>query len=213
MTRDNDQVHNHDDHSHDHHGHSHAGHSHAPTSFGRAFIIGIALNTAFVAIEGAYGYWSNSVALLADAGHNLSDVLGLVVAWIAAVLVKRPATPRMTYGFRNASVLAALFNAVFLLVAVGAIGLEAIQRLIHPEPVAEKTVMIVAAIGILVNGATAMLFASGRKARLWDQFVALYGTIAAEAEDDFHTLFGKAFLEAYEEQMARLKDAGTPARR
>lgn len=170
MTRDNDQVHahhhNHDDHSHDHHGHSHAGHSHAPTSFGRAFIIGIALNTAFVAIEGAYGYWSNSVALLADAGHNLSDVLGLVVAWIAAVLVKRPATPRMTYGFRNASVLAALFNAVFLLVAVGAIGLEAIQRLIHPEPVAEKTVMIVAAIGILVNGATAMLFASGRKGDL-----------------------------------------------
>ncbi len=160
-----DRDHHHD-HSHDHHGHGHAGHVHAPASFGTAFAIGIALNTAFVAIEAAYGYWSNSVALLADAGHNLSDVLGLGVAWIAAVLAKRPATPRLTYGFRNASVLAALFNAVFLLVAVGAIGLEAIQRLLHPEPVAEKTVIVVAAIGILVNGATAMMFASGRKSDL-----------------------------------------------
>jgi cobalt-zinc-cadmium efflux system protein len=149
--------------SHDHGAHGHAGHSHAPTDFGRAFVIGIALNTAFVAIEAGYGFVSNSTALLADAGHNLSDVLGLVVAWIAAVLSKRPPTPRLTYGLRNTSILAALTNAVLLLIAAGAILLEAIQRLIHPEPVASKTIIVVAAIGIVINGATALLFASGRK--------------------------------------------------
>lgn len=149
--------------SHDHGAHGHAGHSHAPVDFGRAFVIGIALNTAFVAIEAGYGFVSNSTALLADAGHNLSDVLGLVVAWIAAVLSKRPPTPRLTYGLRNTSILAALTNAVLLLIAAGAILLEAIQRLIHPEPVASKTIIVVAAIGIVINGATALLFASGRK--------------------------------------------------
>lgn len=149
--------------SHDHGAHGHAGHSHAPTDFGRAFVIGIALNTAFVAIEAGYGFVSNSTALLADAGHNLSDVLGLVVAWIAAVLSKRPPTPRLTYGLRNTSILAALTNAVLLLIAAGAILLEAIQRLIHPEPVASKTIIVVAAIGIVINGATALLFASGRE--------------------------------------------------
>ncbi|MBN8970054.1 MAG: cation diffusion facilitator family transporter [Rhizobiales bacterium] len=149
--------------SHDHGAHGHAGHSHAPVDFGRAFVIGIALNTAFVAVEAGYGFVSNSTALLADAGHNLSDVLGLVVAWIAAVLSKRPPTPRLTYGLRNTSILAALTNAVLLLIAAGAILLEAIQRLIHPEPVASKTIIVVAAIGIVINGATALLFASGRK--------------------------------------------------
>jgi cobalt-zinc-cadmium efflux system protein len=131
--------------------------------FGRAFAIGIGLNAAFVLIEAGYGFVSNSTALLADAGHNLSDVLGLLVAWIAAVLSKRPPTPRLTYGLRNSSILAALLNAVLLLVASGAILLEAIQRLLHPEPIASKTVIVVAAIGIAVNGATAWLFASGRK--------------------------------------------------
>jgi cobalt-zinc-cadmium efflux system protein len=165
--------HDHDDHHHDHHhghghsghdhaSHGHAGHVHAPASFGRAFAIGIVLNTAFVAIEAGYGFVSNSTALLADAGHNLSDVLGLAVAWIAAVLSQRPPTPRMTYGLRNTSILAALLNAVLLLIACGAILLEAIQRLFHPEPVATLTVIIVAAIGIAVNGITAWLFASGR---------------------------------------------------
>jgi cobalt-zinc-cadmium efflux system protein len=148
--------------SHDHHDHSHAGHAHAPANFGRAFAIGIGLNAAFVLVEAGYGFVSNSTALLADAGHNLSDVLGLVVAWIAAVLSKRPPTPRLTYGLRNTSILAALLNAVLLLIAAGAIILEAVQRLLHPEPVASMTVITVAAIGIVINGVTAWLFASGR---------------------------------------------------
>jgi cobalt-zinc-cadmium efflux system protein len=136
---------------------------HAPANFGPAFAIGIALNTVFVIIEAIYGYASNSTALIADAGHNLSDVLGLVVAWIAVVLSRRPPSPRYTYGLRGSSILAALFNAVFLLIAVGAIGWEAISRLLNPEPVAEMTVIIVATIGIAINGFTAWLFASGSK--------------------------------------------------
>jgi cobalt-zinc-cadmium efflux system protein len=149
--------------SHDHSHDDHKGHAHAPASFGMAFAIGIALNTAFVLIEGGYGIISNSMALLADAGHNLSDVLGLAVAWIAAILANRPPSARYTFGFKSSTILAALFNAVFLLVAVGAIGWEAILRLFNPEPVAGKTVMIVAAVGILINGITAWLFAFGRK--------------------------------------------------
>jgi cobalt-zinc-cadmium efflux system protein len=155
--------HDHDHHDHDHdHGHSHGvGHIHAPASFGKAFAIGIALNISFVVIEVVYGFLSNSVALLADAGHNLGDVLGLAVAWLASHLVKRAPTDRFTYGLRGSSILAALFNAVFLLITVGAISWEAIQRLSSPEPVAGTTVMIVAAIGIVINGVTAWLFASG----------------------------------------------------
>jgi cobalt-zinc-cadmium efflux system protein len=145
--------------SHDHHDH---GHVHAPATFDRAFAIGIGLNTAFVLVEAGYGFVANSTALLADAGHNLSDVLGLVLAWTAAVLSKRPPTPRLTYGLRNTSILAALANAVLLLIAAGAIILEAVQRLLHPEPVAGMTVIVVAAIGIGINGVTAWLFASGR---------------------------------------------------
>lgn len=148
------------------HGHGHAhgpgGHVHAPADFGRAFAIGIALNVGFVAVEAVYGVLANSVALLADAGHNLSDVLGLAVAWAAAALAKRPPGGRYTYGLRGSSILAALFNAMFLLVAVGAIGWEAVERFGRPEPVAGTTVMVVAGVGILVNGATAMLFAAGR---------------------------------------------------
>ena len=157
--------HDHDAHAgHDHAGHSHGpGHSHAPVSFGKAFAIGIALNVGFVIIEATYGVLANSVALLADAGHNLSDVLGLVVAWVATILAKRSPTARYTYGLKGSSILASLFNAVFLLVAVGAIGWEAIQRFDEPAPVAGKTVMVVAAVGILVNGITAWLFASGAK--------------------------------------------------
>jgi cobalt-zinc-cadmium efflux system protein len=157
--------HQHGDHEHGDHAHSHGpgGHVHAPANFGPAFAVGIALNTAFVIVEAIYGYTSNSTALIADAGHNLSDVLGLVVAWIAVILSKRPASPRYTYGLRGSSILAALFNAVFLLIAVGAIGWEAILRLLNPEQVAETTVMVVAAIGIAINGFTAWLFASGSK--------------------------------------------------
>lgn len=164
-TADDHADHQHKDHAHGH-DHGHAGHVHAPANFGPAFALGIALNTAFVIIEGIYGYASNSTALIADAGHNLSDVLGLVVAWIAVILSKRPPSARYTYGLRGSSILAALFNAVFLLIAVGAIGWEAVLRLFNPQPVAETTVMIVATIGILINGFTAWLFASGRKGDL-----------------------------------------------
>lgn len=144
----------------DPHDHSHA---HAPTSFGRAFALGAALNIGFVVVEAVFGILSNSTALLADAGHNLSDVFGLLVAWGASLLSQRAPTARYTYGLGSSSILAALFNAVFLLIAVGAIAWEAIQRFTHPAPVAATTVMIVAAVGIAINGVTAWMFASGRK--------------------------------------------------
>ena len=152
-------------HSHDHHhGHSHSrGHGHGARDFGRAFAIGIALNLGFVLIETVYGFIANSMSLLADAGHNLSDVLGLVVAWAGAVMARRAPSPQFTYGLKKAPILAALANSLFLLIAVGAIGAEAIRRLFHPSPTQGATVMIVAAVGILVNGATAMLFARGRE--------------------------------------------------
>ena len=157
--------------SHDHSGHAHDddphdkshAHVHAPHNFGRAFAIGIALNLGFVVIEAVYGLMSNSVALLADAGHNLGDVLGLGVAWLASVLASRAPTARFTYGMRGSSILAALFNAVFLLVVVGGLSWEALRRLGSPEPVAGKTMVAVAAVGIVVNAVTAWLFASGRK--------------------------------------------------
>lgn len=162
-----DHDHDHDHSSHGHSGHAHgAGHSHAPADFGRAFLIGIALNVGFVAIEAAYGVLANSMALLADAGHNLSDVLGLAVAWLAHSLSKRPPSERFTYGLRGSSILAALFNAVLLLLTVGGLSWEAIQRLSNPEPVASGTMMVVAAAGILVNGGTALLFAKGGKSDL-----------------------------------------------
>jgi cobalt-zinc-cadmium efflux system protein len=152
----------HHDHNHAHHGHGHHGHVHAPADFGRAFAIGTALNLAFVAVEGAAGFLTHSMALLADAGHNLSDVLGLLIAWGGAELAKRPASRRFTYGLRGSSILAALANAVLLFVAVGAILLEAIQRLQEPRDVPGLTVMLVAGVGIVINLSTAMLFARGR---------------------------------------------------
>jgi cobalt-zinc-cadmium efflux system protein len=154
------------DHDHDHHGYGGPGHVHAPASFGKAFAIGITLNTALVVAEAVYGYLGNSTALMADAGHNLSDVFGLLVAWAASVASKRAPSGRFTYGLRGSSILAALANAVFLLVATGAIGWESVQRFRDPEPIAGITVMVVAAIGIVVNVATALLFASGRKGDL-----------------------------------------------
>ena len=113
-------------------------HVHAAAGFGCAFAIGIGLNVGFVVVEAVYGVLGNSMALLADAGHNLGDVLGLVIAWVAACLAKRPPSSRFTYGLRGSSILAALFNAVFLLIAVGAIAWEAILRLLQPEPVAQR---------------------------------------------------------------------------
>lgn len=159
--------HDHDsEHGHDEHHHGLGGHSHAPTSFGKAFAIGIALNAGFVVLEVVYGILGHSVALLADAGHNLSDVLGLAVAWLASILVKRAPTQRFTYGLAGSSILGALFNAVFLLVVIGGLSWEAIGRFFHPEPVAGKTVMVVAAVGIVINGVCAWLFAAGRKGDL-----------------------------------------------
>ena len=164
-----DDEHGHDDdHGHGHgHSHSHGhGHSHAPASFGVAFAVGIALNTLFVIVEIIYGLLSHSLALVADAGHNLSDVLGLVLAWFATVLAKRAATERHTYGFRRSTVLAALSNAVLLLVSVGAIAWEAILRLRTPGIVGAPTIIWVALVGIAVNLGTALMFMSGRKGDL-----------------------------------------------
>jgi cobalt-zinc-cadmium efflux system protein len=154
--------HDHAGHPHDHAGHNHAGHSHAPANFDRAFAFGISLNALFVLVEVVYGVRAHSLSLVADAGHNLGDVLGLVLAWTGSVLVKRRATERRTYGMRRFSILAALANAFVLLVSVGGIAVEAVQRLSAPAPIATNTVMIVASIGILINGATAIAFARGR---------------------------------------------------
>ncbi|MDE3015931.1 MAG: cation transporter [Pseudomonadota bacterium] len=153
--------HNHS-HDHDHHGHSHD-HSHTPTSFGKAFAIGISLNTLFIVAEVIYGLKANSLALVADAGHNLSDVLGLFMAWGATYLAKRQPTHRYTYGLQSSSIVAALANAVMLLFVTGGICWEAIQRFHKPEDVAGTTVMAVAAFGIFVNGFSAWLFMKGSK--------------------------------------------------
>jgi cobalt-zinc-cadmium efflux system protein len=164
-------VHAHDDHDHGHPGHDHGsgghdhghGHSHAPKDFGSAFAIGVLLNSAFVGVEVVYGLRIDSLALLADAGHNLSDVLGLLLGWGAAVLVKRASSTRFTYGLRGTSILAALANATLLTLVTGGIAWEAVTRLAHPSAVQGATVMAVAAAGIVVNLVTALLFMSGRK--------------------------------------------------
>ena len=137
-------------------------HEHAPTYYGRAFALGVGLNLAFVLVEFFYGQAAHSLALVADAGHNLSDVLALLLAWGATVLARRRPTPGRTYGMRRSSILAALVNAVVLLVAVGAIAWETIRRFGEPVAVAEITVMWVAMIGIVINAGTAFLFFSGR---------------------------------------------------
>jgi cobalt-zinc-cadmium efflux system protein len=164
----------------------HAGHSHAPEDFGLAFAIGTGLNVVFVVVEAVYGFLANSTALLADAGHNLGDVLGLLMAWGASALVRQAPTRRYTYGLRSTTILAALANAIFLLVAVGAIAWEALGRFSHPEPIASQIVMIVAGIGILVNAITAWMFMAGR-----DQDLNIRGAylhMAADAAVSFGVL-------------------------
>jgi cobalt-zinc-cadmium efflux system protein len=147
-------------HSHDHdHGH---GHHHAPDGFNRAFAIGIALNLLFVGIEGFYGWRVNSLALLADAAHNLSDVAGLLLAWGAAAAGKLRANSRNTYGWKRASILAAFANALVLLVAMGSLGWEAIGRMRDPQATQGWTIMAVAAVGVAINTATALMFMRGR---------------------------------------------------
>jgi cobalt-zinc-cadmium efflux system protein len=143
-------------------GHSHHDHDHKEQDFTRAFAIGIALNVGFVVVEIVFGFKANSMALLSDAGHNFSDVLGLTVAWAGGALARRGSSPRFTYGLKKASILAALANALLLFVAVGAIGAEAIRRLVHPSLAQGETMMIVAAVGIAVNGITALLFMRGQ---------------------------------------------------
>lgn len=142
-------------------------HSHSrQVDFGRAFAVGILLNTAFIATEVTFGLLSDSLTLLADAGHNLSDVMGLLLAWGATNLERRSPTKRFTYGLRRTSVLAALANAILLLVSIGAIAWEAVRRLREPAPVAGLTIVWVAAVGVAVNGVTAWMFFGGRKGNL-----------------------------------------------
>lgn len=151
-------------HSHDH---DHAGHVHAAPpaggKFSAAFALGISLNLAFVIVEAIGGVWANSAALLSDAGHNLSDVLSLALAWGAAWLAGRPATGRYTFGYRGATIQAALLNAALLYGALGFILWETIDHLRHPEPVKSGIVMLLAGTGIAVNGLTAWLFRAGQK--------------------------------------------------
>ena len=160
-------------HEHHHHAHGpgepgqghggHHHHHHAPASFDRAFAIGIALNAGFVAVEAWYGWKIDSLALLADAGHNLSDVAGLVLAWGGALAGRLRPDARHTYGWKRASILAAFVNALLLLVAMGSLGWEAVQRLRAPEAVEPWTMMAVAGVGIVINTATALLFMRGRE--------------------------------------------------
>lgn len=151
---------------HGHAGHDHAGHSHAMPQSLRAFAIGASLNFGFVVVEVLLGLWAGSLALVADAGHNLSDVLGLLLAWGAAWLSRRAPTARRTFGYGRSSILAALANAILLLVGTGAIIIEALSRLEDPEPVKTGVVMATALVGVAVNLGTAMLFMSGRKSDL-----------------------------------------------
>jgi cobalt-zinc-cadmium efflux system protein len=141
-------------------------HTHTPKDFGHAFAIGVALNFGFVVAEVLFGILAHSLALIADAGHNLGDVLGLVLAWVASILAKTAPTIRRTYGLRSSSILAALFNSIFLLVSVGGIVWEAIRRFGVPVEVAGKTVIYVSLVGIAINTATALMFLSGRKGDL-----------------------------------------------
>ncbi len=145
----------------EHQGHSHHRHGYAAVNYGRAFAIGIAANLAYLGGEAVAGVFSGSLALLADAGHNLGDVLGLALSWGAAVLGRRQPSGRFTYGLRSSSILAALANAITLLVVTGGIAWEAIWRIGHPVQVASGIIVAVAAIGIFVNGGTALLFSSG----------------------------------------------------
>jgi len=148
------------------HDHNYDHHHDTPKNFGFAFVIAIVLNTAFVLVEFGYGFAVNSTALIADAGHNLSDVLSLLVAWGASMLTKKAPSQRYTYGLRSTSIFAALTNAMFLLVACGAIAWEAIHRFSQTPVIAGDVVMMVAGVGIVINSLSAWLFAKGSKGDL-----------------------------------------------
>src|ERR1700680_787719 len=157
-------AHDHD-HGH-HHGHRHHGHSHAPATFGTAFAIATVLNIALVLIQAIYGVLAHSMALFADAGHNAGDVLALVLAWRSHAISQKHPTERYTYGFRSSSIIAALINATILLVVTGAIAWAALERLFAPQPVAGATVMVVAALAIVINCAAAAVLARGNTSDL-----------------------------------------------
>ncbi len=144
------------------HIHNHS-HNHQLRSYNKIFGIGIVLNTVYIIVEIAAGLLINSMALIADAGHNLSDVLGLILAWLGSYLAKTAVTKTRTYGLRKSTILAALFNALILLIAVGAITIEAIRKIVHPEPIGGTMMMIVAGIGVVINALTALLFLKGRE--------------------------------------------------
>ncbi|MEA5098026.1 MAG: cation diffusion facilitator family transporter [Burkholderiaceae bacterium] len=147
----------------EHHHHHPCGHDHGPVdTTGRAFAVGVVLNLGFVIIEAGFGLYSNSLSLLADAGHNFSDVLGLLAAWGALLLARRLPTPRFTYGMRGSTILAALANAMLLLIAIGGIAWEAIRRLSNPAPVNETMIIWVALIGFVINLGTALMLMKGR---------------------------------------------------
>ena len=180
--------HNHDqkhDHKHDH-GHAHGGHGHhhhVPKNFDAAFAIGAFLNLAFVGAELTYGYMAKSLALVADAVHNFADVVGLLLAWGAAWLSRRAPTDERTFGYRRASILAALLNACLLFLAVGGIIIEAVQRFAHPAPIQTQMMIWVAAVGIAINFGTAMLFWKGQKhdLNLRAAFIHMIGDAAISA--------------------------------
>jgi cobalt-zinc-cadmium efflux system protein len=141
-------------------------HGHGPANYDKAFAIGIALNISYVVVEAVFGVLAHSLALLADAGHNLSDVLSLLLAWGASRLSQMQPTRRYTYGLRSSSILASLINAIILLIAMGAIAWEALRRFNQPEEIPGGTVMAVAAFGVVINAATALLFVKGRETDL-----------------------------------------------
>src|SRR6201999_1657769 len=191
--------HHHHDHHHGHHhdhshDHGHAGHSHAPDHFGFAFAFGATLNTLFVAAELGFGYAANSLALISDAVHNFSDVISLLLAWAALWLARKQPTQQHTYGYRRASILAALVNAGLLLIAVGGIAVEAINRIQQPAAVAGWTVVLVAALGILVNGGTALLFMRGRHGDL--NIRGAYLHMAADAGVSFGVVIAALLIMA-----------------
>jgi cobalt-zinc-cadmium efflux system protein len=138
-------------------------HSHETSNYSRSFAIGVILNVVFVVIEVAYGILAHSMALIADAGHNLSDVLSLLLAWGASALAAKAANSKRTYGFRKATVMASLTSAILLLVALGGITWESVGRFFSPVPVKGMTVLVVAGIGVVINTATALLFVKGQK--------------------------------------------------
>ena len=152
-------------HHHDHHDHSH-GHHQAPTSYNGAFFLATLLNLIFVIAEVVYALMANSMSLLADAGHNLGDVMGLALAWGANWLMTRPATERYSYGYKKTSILAAFINAVLLIMTTALIIRESIEKLLYPSIVNEKIVIVVALLGIVINGGTSLLFIKGREGDL-----------------------------------------------